>query len=95
MSQKSVIASLEMLKEHPKYIELKPKIEEEVFGYSISLGSEGNSVLLPGMPINCMLARPAFSAEEMKKLLKKFSTKIVAEVKYDGERAQVRKCCFP
>lgn len=91
MSQKSVIAALEMIKEHPRYIELKPEIEEEVFGYSISLGSEGNSELVPGMPINCMLARPAYSAEEMKKLLKKFSTKIIAEVKYDGERAQVPK----
>ena len=89
MSQKSVVAALEMIKDHPKYNELKPEIEEEVFGYSISLGSDGNSELAPGLPVNCMLARPAYSAEEMKKLLKKFSTKVIAEVKYDGERAQV------
>lgn len=40
-----------------------------------------------GIPISCMLARPANNIEEIKKFLKKFSDDVIAEVKYDGERA--------
>ncbi len=41
----------------------------------------------PGIPISCMLARPAYSAAEVKKLFKKFGNDIIAELKYDGERS--------
>lgn len=91
MSPKSVVAAIEDIDKELNIKEATKLLEAKVFGYSIvnSASSEGEEELKVGIPINCMLARPAHNVEEIKKMLKKFSNEIIAEIKYDGERAQV------
>jgi ATP-dependent DNA ligase len=89
MNQKSVIAAIAALGRSEDIQSTMPLIESEVFGYSIRTGNENEDELKVGIPVSCMLARPAVTSAEIPKLLKKFSNEIIAEVKYDGERTQV------
>lgn len=91
MSPKSVIAAIEKIS---KVEEIQPeieKIETDVFGFSLGIGhsKEKPSAIVVGTPLSCMLSRPANSPTEVPKLLKKYCDKVLIEVKYDGERAQV------
>jgi len=92
MSPKSIIAAIEQISKTENLQDVIGIIEAEVFGYSLGLSEEKHLEVKVGIPINCMLSRPAMNSAEIPKLLKKFSDEVVAELKYDGERAQV--CLF-
>ncbi len=90
MSQKSVIAAIEKLSKIEDITREVKKIEKDVFGYSIGLVSTDETQNISvGNPVKFMLSRPASTANEVPKLLQKFGDEVLAEMKYDGERAQV------
>lgn len=91
MKQKSIIAAIEKVSKLEDISSDIERIENDVFGYSIGLKKEGEDVenIIVGKPLKCMLSRPANTANEVPKLLQKYGEDVLAEVKYDGERAQV------
>lgn len=91
MKQKSIISAIEKISKIENISLDIERIENDVFGYSIGLKKDGDEVenVVVGKPLKCMLSRPANTAHEVPKLLHKYGDEVMAEVKYDGERAQV------
>ena len=91
MSEKSVIAAIGLVSKVEEIHAEIEQIEAQVFGSSLGITDNNGDMknLLVGTPISCMLSRPANTALEVPKLLKKYCIDLIAEAKYDGERAQV------
>jgi len=91
MKQKSIISAIEKISKIEDISLDIERIETDVFGYSLGLKKDGEDSenIVVGKPLKCMLSRPANTANEVPKLLQKYGEEVLAEMKYDGERAQV------